>query len=189
MVGEVIQMKVTKLIEFPTVRQSKAGLCGPAVVQSVLHFYGIPMREDEVVKALGIKENSIKRCGVSPTQIASLLASKGLRATPQHNTSVEQVKRYLDKDVPVIVAIQAWSEKPVDYETDNSNGHYVVAIGYNDGNIVFEDPSILANRGYLPIPELLKRWHDTCEGKAFDRIAIPVRGTKKFRRTTLKYIK
>ena len=36
----------------------------------------------------------------------------------------------------------------------------MVAIGYDDKFIYFEDPSILGGVGYIPKAEFLVRWHD-----------------------------
>jgi hypothetical protein len=36
----------------------------------------------------------------------------------------------------------------------------VVAIGWDDGGIYFEDPSIVEARGYLTYAEVDDRWHD-----------------------------
>ena len=44
--------------------------------------------------------------------------------------------------------------------TDWEDGHYVVAIGYDNKNIYLMDPSTLGNYTFIPIPEFLDRWHD-----------------------------
>lgn len=46
------------------------------------------------------------------------------------------------------------------YEKHWDDGHWVVAIGYDDHGIYFEDPSQTLPRGYIPYPELQARWHD-----------------------------
>jgi hypothetical protein len=75
----------------------------------------------------------------------------------------------MDAGRPVICSIQAYADddKPKDY-TKDGNGHYVVAIGYDEnGNWYFMDPSANykgtpANPryAYLPEAEFLKRWHE-----------------------------
>jgi len=44
------------------------------------------------------------------------------------------------------------------YETE---GHWVVAIGYDENRMLFMDPSTLGNYTYIPNEEFLDRWHDT----------------------------
>jgi len=72
--------------------------------------------------------------------------------------TIDELKDYLDEEKPVICNIQAWGE-PKYYKTADS-GHYVVAIGYDDEKIYFEDPSIDEHRGYLSYKDFDKRWHD-----------------------------
>jgi predicted double-glycine peptidase len=45
-----------------------------------------------------------------------------------------------------------------------NNGHFAVAIGYTNKNVLFSDPSLF-NTGHIPIPEFLDRWHDYDEGE------------------------
>lgn len=48
----------------------------------------------------------------------------------------------------------------MDWDNTWEDGHYVVAIGYDEKYIYFEDPSILGGIGYIPKSEFLRRWHD-----------------------------
>lgn len=62
----------------------------------------------------------------------------------------------------VICEIQAWTDNPpVDYSKSYDEGHFVVAIGYDDSNIYFMDPCTVGNYTYIPNKELITRWHDT----------------------------
>jgi uncharacterized protein YvpB len=78
--------------------------------------------------------------------------------------SIADLKALLDKKFPVIVLLQAWSEHKMDYRNAWSEGHYVVAVGYDAKNIYFMDPSTLGNYAYIPEKEFVDRWHDT-DGK------------------------
>ena len=77
------------------------------------------------------------------------------------NMTLEQLKKNIDAKKPVIVLIQAWTEKPVDYSKDWEDGHYAVAIGYDDKKVYFMDPSTLGNYTYVPVQQFQDRWHDT----------------------------
>jgi predicted double-glycine peptidase len=79
--------------------------------------------------------------------------------------TIDQLERRLDEGKPVICSIQAYAEKaPAEKRTKiykkDDNGHYLVAIGYDDDNIYFMDPSLTGRRGFLPKPEFEARWHD-----------------------------
>ena len=65
----------------------------------------------------------------------------------------------MDKGTPVILLIQAWGDSST-YATDE-NGHYVVAIGYTDDELIVEDPSLRLIRGWIAWDDLEARWHDT----------------------------
>jgi predicted double-glycine peptidase len=82
--------------------------------------------------------------------------------------------------LPVILILQAWAEKTnVDWENDWIDGHYVVAIGFDEKNIYFEDPSSVL-RTYLSFEELKKRWHDAdTNGKKYINYGIVAQAKKK----------
>ena len=81
--------------------------------------------------------------------------------------SIGDLKAYLDRGVPVICSIQAYGGPGADYTKDD-NGHYVVAIGYDEAdNFYFKDPAAnnedaAANPryAYLQKDEFLKCWHE-----------------------------
>lgn len=79
----------------------------------------------------------------------------------QHVT-IDEVKQLLDEEIPVILDIQAWrdTDNKAEWKDDWIDGHYVVATGYDDENIYFEDPALINSVGSIPQTELLDRWHD-----------------------------
>jgi len=157
------------LIKVPFVRQSKSYTCGVAASESVLGYYGEDNRESTLADTLQTSEQT----GTSYMNIAKLGASKGYNVVvfdneKQNDSGIEHkpimdlkmLQSYLDKKIPVIVLIQAWSEKKVDYAKDWDDGHYVVAIGYDNANVYFMDPATLGNYTYIPVREFMTRWHD-----------------------------
>lgn len=54
----------------------------------------------------------------------------------------------------------------------------MIAIGYDDDNIYFEDPAIFG-KGYIPKKEFLKRWH-ALDKKEVIRLGIAVSGPKPY---------
>lgn len=163
------------LLTFPDSRQSQSFSCGAAATQAVLYYYGIEHREDQIIEALDSNDQQ----GTPPGNIVRALLGAGLSIFAGR-TTIADVKRHLDQGHPTILAIQAWGE-PGDYAHQNKDGHYVVAIGHQDGSIIFDDPSLLSNRGYITESELDQRWHDLAgNGMYLDHFGIVASGTPKY---------
>ncbi len=94
--------------------------------------------------------------------------------------SLDDVKSYVKKEIPVILLLQAWFEnKKTNWVNDWSDGHYVVAIGYLKDKIIFEDPSSF-KRTYLKYNELEERWHDVdSDGHKYFHYGIAIYGKPK----------
>lgn len=182
------------ILDFPETRQATNFSCGASCVQAILYYYGIEIREDNLVEAMEVKPTTIEHSGVRPTRIVSFLQEQGLQANLVTGMSFELLKQYLHHRIPVIVAIQAWNEAtpPLSYYYDSyGDGHYVVAIGYNEDNVIFDDPSLLSNHAYMPLDDFSNRWHDKdSAGMLYQRLGIPVWGkTPVFHRARLLSIR
>ncbi len=162
-----------KTITLPQLRQTYSYDCGAKVLQSVLVYYGIEVREDYIIKSAGTSKD-----GTPINGIIKVAKKHGLK-TDSRQMTIKDVKEYLKKNIPVILVLQAWTKKKkIDWENDWVDGHYVVAIGYTKDKIIFEDPSSFV-RTYLKYEELLKRWHDIDQdGKIYFHHAIAVFGKK-----------
>lgn len=70
----------------------------------------------------------------------------------------------------MIVLIQAWKndDNLTPYPNDFSDGHFVVAIGYDRDYIYFEDPWIHGSLTYMRKQDLFDRWHGNTN-EPFDR--------------------
>lgn len=153
-------LKTKKLIEFPEFRQAYVYDCGASAFQCILAFFGIDEREEVLLDKLDVSEDdgtsidNIKRVAKEEYEIET----KELK-----DLTIDSLKKLLDKDVPVLMLIQAWPDeekKDIDeWEDEWEEGHYVIAVGYTDKEIIFEDPSMVV-RTYIPFNELDKRWHD-----------------------------
>lgn len=144
------------VLTFPETRQATVFSCGASAVQSVLYYYGIEKREDELAEFLGTSEEE----GTPVEPILKFFRDCGLRVDAGVMT-LDEIKGWIDQEVPVILLVQAWSDdESCDYEEALDEGHYVVAIGYEDDRIIFDDPSLLGNRGFMTFDELETRWHD-----------------------------
>ncbi len=159
--GGIVKNELPKppsnLIKIPMTRQSTDYTCGVAALQSVLMYFGDEYREDVLSKDLKADPEQ----GTAYKEIVRLAESKGYKVDVFKNMTIENLKKLIDSRKPVICLIQAWPEHKVDYETDWEDGHYVVAIGYDEKNVYFMDPSTLGNYSFIPRVEFMKRWHDT----------------------------
>jgi len=180
----------SRLLEgIPDVRQSTDYSCGAAALQAVLHYWGIDVREGDLMTAL----RSDPEQGIHPDSIVRGALKFGLKAELREKLTVADLEESLRRGVPPIVDIQAWTQsdlKSSDFRWDNmwEDGHYVILIGVEGDNLVFEDPSLLGTRGFIPRTEFLGRWHDY-EGeppyspsdagdRAYVRMAIFIEGTR-----------
>ena len=148
-------MSALKLIRVPMTRQATDYTCGVAAVQSVLGYYG----EDVHEHALYAELHPEPVMGTNTHDIAALLNARGFEVFVATGAELSDLKKSLDSGKPVIVALQAWGNMP-DYTDEWEQGHFAVAIGYDDKNIYFMDPSTLGQYTYIPSQEFLARWHD-----------------------------
>jgi len=173
----------SKFFYVPQIKQNTDYTCSAASVASIMAYYGFDVVESEIAKEM----NSTKKDGAAPQDIIDYFNKNKLKAQKQTLTP-ETLRNYLDKDIPVIIELQAWGDKN-DYSKDFTNGHYVVAIGYDNNGFFFMDPSQFGY-GYLDTDDLQSRWHDENKGKIDKNLGIPVIGKKpEFKITDVKKIK
>ncbi|MDD5650635.1 MAG: C39 family peptidase [Candidatus Nanoarchaeia archaeon] len=162
--------KATKFFHMPQVRQNTDNTCGAACASSIMAYYGNDIVESDISKAMNTTDE-----GVDPDAIIEYFNNNKLTATKEELTP-ETLKSHIDEDVPVIVELQAWGDKN-DYSKDYKNGHYVVAIGYDDNGFFFMDPSQFGYT-YLETDDLNSRWHDENNGEKDQNLGIIVKGEK-----------
>jgi len=131
--------------------------CGAKALQIVMAYYGIDIREDELIKELGTGKD-----GTRVDKMISVAESKGFHVEARQDLSIKDLKRYISDGYPVIILLQAWADRYMtlkDWRNDYEDGHYAVLIGYRKGVLLFEDPSSF-RRTWLREYEFLARWHD-----------------------------
>jgi predicted double-glycine peptidase len=155
-------------IDLPSVRQQKNYTCGTAALRAIAELHGVgPEKEVHFEKLL----KSNRDVGTSPKNIVKIGKALGLNPESKADMSIKELISHLGQKRPVVCAMQAWGE-PKDYKKAGS-GHYVVAIGYTDDRIYFEDPSLKGSRGYLKHQEFDERWHDIeANGKHYYHLGI-----------------
>ena len=156
-------------LRLPDVRQATGYTCGAAALMAVLAYYGVETREDR----LAVEVGADPRAGVSPPAIARVARAHGLRAEIRERMTVDDLLRMVHAGRPVIIVLQAWSDRPRPaYASDWEDGHYLVLVGAQGDELIFEDPSLLGSRGVLRRRELEERWHDTDGKHAWLRMGI-----------------
>ena len=126
-------------------QQTADHTCGPAAVMSLLRWYGklsvsdmTPTTEMRIAREMGTGEMSSPRPGTTTEQMVSWLEKNGFVVASGEDGSLELVRRYLNKGIPVLVEWIDWG------------GHWVVATGYHAAyespekgpdTIFFADPS------------------------------------------------
>lgn len=155
-------------IKIKPYRQSP-GLCGAASLKMVLDYYGVPVTEAEIAQiADATPEN-----GTSATGLVKAAEHFGFKAVVKKNCSLDDLRRYVNKKIPVIVA---WFEE--------DDGHYSVVVDIDEKNIVLADPSldeplIYGNTRKMSCKKFLGIWFDYLgdrpeEGKFMVRLLIEV---------------
>jgi predicted double-glycine peptidase len=126
-------------------------------------YYGEDFRESELIDLL----KKDKEEGTYIKEIVNFFHLKGFSANVKQNMTTNELFSYIDKNIPVIVMIQAWGNE-IDFKNNYrdcwNDGHFVVVIGYTKKDILLSDPALF-NTGYIPILEFVDRWHDYDEGE------------------------
>lgn len=161
-----------KQLNFPDLRQINNYDCGANALQAVLAYYGIEVGEELLLKLA----KTDRRKGTTIAGMLNVLKKYGLKFDSDSMT-IESLKKYISKEIPVIVLLQAWGKKSVQYANDYHDGHWVVAIGYDDKKIFFEDPYTF-KRTFLSNQELEDRWHAKEGDKKVINHGIAVYGKK-----------
>ncbi|MFH1589211.1 MAG: C39 family peptidase [archaeon] len=144
-----------KILDFPRTRQSFDYDCGSKALQAMLLYYNIEVRIDRLIKQT--KNNN--HDGTSIPNILDVIKHYGLKSDSS-TMNISDIKNYINDDIPVIISLQAWTNnKDVDWKNNWDDGHYADAIGYDDENLIFMDPSCFY-RTSLSYENLMERWHD-----------------------------
>ena len=130
------------------------GYCGAASLKIVMDYYGVEKDEDEIAERCGRDPEM----GTDDISIKKAAESYGFKVEIQNEASFEDIQRWLDKKVPVIVN---WFTKGrPDYDdSEVSDGHYSVVAGLDDEYIYLQDPEIGAIRK-LDRDDFLRVWFD-----------------------------
>jgi len=141
-------MKKIKGIRF--IKQvPETGSCGPVSLKIVLDYFGV----NKTTKVLTEMCKTTKENGTSLKNIIRAGKDLGFKVTVKDNTKISDIKRQIDKNIPVIID---WF---IDFEKIGfPDGHYSVVFGYDDKYIYIADP-VLGERKFL-YEDFLRCWFD-----------------------------
>lgn len=130
------------------------GWCGPAVLKMVLKFYGMRKSEKELARLAG----TTLEAGTDAKQIRRVLRRFGFLARIKNNSTFSDIKKYLDKDIPVIVD---WFTRGRKDSSDSAiaDGRYSIVVGLDAKFIYLQDPEIGKLRK-LTREDFLRVWFD-----------------------------
>ena len=149
--------------------------CGPKALQTVMAYYGVEVREDELIEALGAGED-----GTSVAGMVAVAQRHGFQVKACSGWALREVKRTVETGNPVIILLQAWADRYMTLEgwrNDYDDGHYAIVIGFAKGVVLFEDPASF-RRTWLREREFRARWHDrdSKTNEIFERFGMVLMG-------------
>lgn len=145
-------------IPIPLVRQQTNYSCGAASSAAVLKYWGLFSGEEtELHSDLGTDPKE----GTAPSSIVAVLQSYGLAVSYEENFTVSKLRRALKAGKSVILDLQAWrTDEKTAWANLWEDGHYVVAVALDARRLFVMDPSTDDYYAYVPLTELMDRWHD-----------------------------
>lgn len=142
-------------------KQRTSWTCGPASLRSIFYHYGYSVSEQELVI-----EGEIEEEGTDFKTMRKLARSHGFKFYSKENGTIDDLKKWLLKEIPILICYQDWG-KP-----NGDNGHYAVLTGLSKTHVVISDPSNywegdgakFASSKKMAIDNFLKRWFEIEDG-------------------------
>jgi predicted double-glycine peptidase len=147
-------------LRLPLVLQETDYGCGAAALLSVLKYW---RAYDGDEKSLYGPLGTTPADGTDPQKLAAGARSLGLKARWRENLRLADLRAALARGDTPILDIEAWPDagaEKITWRDDWDDGHYVALIGMDADFAYFMDPSTDGKYAYIPLPELLERWHD-----------------------------
>lgn len=150
-------------------RQSE-GLCGPASLKILFDHYGREFSEDELAHLC----NATADVGTDHAGMAMAAEQLGEKPIVKEGATIEELRGYVDKEIPVIVG---WYS---DFEGEADN-HYSVVYHVDDEVISMMDPERDEGTTTMPIADFEKVWFDFdgMEEKRVERWMMVIPGLRK----------
>ena len=175
-VEEVVPLSEAKhiIFNFPMMRQADSYYCGVACTLAIEnYFFG-----DRFIfqQKLATEFGTNSKSGTNHEKMLNYIRGLGLKLNIIENMTISQLQGYLDKNIPVLILLQAWSGAD-DYSNvwgeDDIGGHAVVAVGYSKDKVFFMDPYV-GRINFLSNDEFLKRWHYISNSVRYNRFGVAI---------------
>jgi len=134
------------LLEVPYHRQKEIYTCGPAALKMVYGFFGKKTKERYLARELKTTKDGTKN-----SDLIKSARRKGFYCFVHDNSSVEEIKHFITKNLPVIVNY---------IEPRNNDGHYAVVVGFKKKKLVLND-SWNGENFKISIRKFNERWHSS----------------------------
>lgn len=170
-----MELQPLVLIDVPHVRQKTKYTCGPAALLSIAKFLGRDISEED------LSQEATPEDGLPPAKLLEVANTVDLQGHLETGWTVDKLKEAIKLGLPTIIAIQAWNEAVTNYSNEWMDGHYVVAIGFDQDHLIVEDPGLDTGRGLIPWSQLMTRWHDQdSNGRRYYQLAMIFEDTRLF---------
>ncbi|MDD5629864.1 MAG: C39 family peptidase [Elusimicrobia bacterium] len=164
----------------PITEQETSYSCGAAAALALLRYWqAYGGDEQSLYELLGTRPKD----GTPPENIVRGLSQLGLQAALREGMTLDDLRAALGRGDSVMLDIQAWrADEDTPWSERWDDGHYVVLAGMDEHYAYLMDPSTPDRYTYLPLPELLERWHDYEDRdgvvRRYDQAGIVVRGSQ-----------
>jgi ABC-type bacteriocin/lantibiotic exporter with double-glycine peptidase domain len=139
------------LLSVPYFKQDTDYDCGHAVLQMLVAFFHKSWTLDEIRSML----HTNSQYGTDNRDLITGAEKLGFVVFAKENASLEDIRKYLKKGVPVVVNY---------IEPEGNVGHYAIVIGIEDKNIILNDP--WHDAGFtLSLDNFNNRWRSGEEGE------------------------
>ena len=129
-------------------------MCGPASLKMVFDYYGVEKSEAEIAKMCNVDED----LGTDDKTLKRVAEELGFNVEIKNNSTFEDIRRWLDKKVPVIV--NWFTRGRADYDDSQvPDGHYSLVVGLDEEFIYIQDPEIGKLRK-VEKNDFMKVWFD-----------------------------
>lgn len=132
------------MIKLTPFRQSPS-FCGPASLKMVLEYYGLHKTEKE----LGELCQTTFEQGTDHDNLVRAAETLGFQVQQKQNASLEDLRRLVDQEIPVIVG---W------FSTDED--HFSVVVEVTDSIVYLMDPELDEGKREMAVSEFEAVWYD-----------------------------
>ena len=120
------------------------GYCGPACLKMVFEYYGVNTTGNAIAKIAG----STHEFGTPLASMKKAAKAYGFSLTHKDNSSLKDIRHFLDKGIPVIVD---WFSE--------IEGHYSIVTNIDKTHIHLVDPELGKHRS-IPLNIFIHVWFD-----------------------------